>query len=163
MKPLKLLALTGALIGIPAFWLAMTLASTPMEDGRGNSSFGRLFRFIAGHNAKGGKIPMTAPVLIDSSPNRRAMSFIMPESVVSEGVPSPSEDGVRLVRFEPRRIAALRFEGARTGENEKRAVEKLTRWLDARGLARKGEPVFAYYDPPWTPPFLRRNEVLAIL
>ena len=54
----------------------------------------------------------------------------------------------------------LRFAGGRTVENEKAAIEKLTAWLEGQKLAGKGDPIFAYYDPPWTPVFLRRNEVM---
>ena len=44
--------------------------------------------------------------------------------------------------------------------NEKAAIERLTTWLDGQKIAGKGAPMFAYYDPPWTPVFLRRNEVM---
>ena len=54
----------------------------------------------------------------------------------------------------------LRFEGGRTTKNETAASEKLMAWLDGHKIAGKGSPIFAYYDPPWTPVFLRRNEVM---
>ena len=50
--------------------------------------------------------------------------------------------------------------GSRTEENEHAALEKLRAWLATQNLTPRGEPLFAYYDPPWTPVFLRRNEVL---
>ena len=54
----------------------------------------------------------------------------------------------------------LRFGGDHTAENEKAAVEKLTAWLYEQKIASEGDPIFAYYDPPWTPVLLRRNEVM---
>jgi hypothetical protein len=67
---------------------------------------------------------------------------------------------VKVAKLQPARFAVLRFEGGRTAENEKVAIDKLTAWLDGQKIAGKGEPIFAYYDPPWTPVFLRRNEVM---
>ena len=54
----------------------------------------------------------------------------------------------------------MRFGGWSDAKNEQRAVAKLRKWLDEHKIAARGAPVFAYYDPPWTPPFLRRNEVM---
>ena len=88
------------------------------------------------------------------------MSFIMPKATVEKGVPKPAGDSVTLGRVEAARFAVLRFSGGRTAENEKAALEKLQAWLDGQKLAGKGAPTFAYYDPPWTPVFMRRNEVM---
>ena len=139
---------------------ALSLATTPMEGGGMNGGFGRLFRFITGNNAASEKIEMTTPVLINTSGSQRTMSFIMSGKAVEKGLPKPSGESVSLGRVEAARFAVLRFGGGRTDENEKEAVEKLTAWLAAQKLEGKGEPVFAYYDPPWTPLFMRRNEVM---
>ena len=71
-----------------------------------------------------------------------------------------SEVGARrrvgtLGRVDAARFAVMRFGGDRTAENEKTGIEKLKTWLSAQKIAGKGEPIFAYYDPPWTPVFLR--------
>lgn len=139
---------------------ALTVATTPMNGDRMNGSFGPLFRFITGQNEGAEKIAMTAPVLIDTAKERKTMSFIMPRNAVEKGVPKPAGDSVSLGKVEAARFAVLRFAGGRTAENEKAAIEKLTAWLAGQKIAGKGDPVFAYYDPPWTPVFLRRNEVM---
>jgi hypothetical protein len=72
-----------------------------------------------------------------------------------EGVPKPVGDSVTLGKVDAARFAAMRFGSDRTAENEKRVIEKLKTWLSAQKIAGKGEPIFAYYDPPWTPVFLR--------
>lgn len=139
---------------------ALLVATTPMEDGGMNGGFGQLFRFITGSNASAEKIEMTSPVLIDTAKDHRTMSFIMPKKAVEKGVPKPTGESVSLGKVEAARFAVLRFAGGRTEENEKVAIGKLTAWLEAQKIAASGEPLFAYYDPPWTPTFLRRNEVL---
>ena len=139
---------------------ALTIATTPMNDEGMNGGFGQLFRFITGKNEGAEKIEMTSPVLIDTATDKKTMSFIMPRKAVEKGVPKPAGDSVSLGKVEASRFAVLRFAGGRTAENEKAAIEKLTAWLDGQKIAGKGAPIFAYYDPPWTPDFLRRNEVM---
>ena len=139
---------------------ALTVATTPMEDDGMNGGFGKLFRFITGSNEGSEKIAMTAPVLIDTTKDRKTMSFIMPAKAVEKGVPKPSGESVILGKVQAARFAVLRFDGGRTAENEKAAIGKLKTWLDGQKLTGKGAPTFAYYDPTWTPTFMRRNEVL---
>jgi DNA gyrase inhibitor GyrI len=139
---------------------ALTVATTAMEGKEMNRGFGKLYRFITGSNEGSEKIAMTSPILIDTTENKKTMSFIMPRKTVEEGVPRPSRETVTLGKMQAARFAVLRFRGGRTAENEKAAIEKLTAWLNAEKLAGKGAPTFAYYDPPWTPIFMRRNEVM---
>lgn len=139
---------------------ALTVATTPMQGADMNGSFGQLFRFITGSNEGAQKITMTAPVLIDTAKDKKTMSFIMPKKAVEQGVPKPLGDNVTLGKVAAARYAVLRFGGSRTAENEQAATGKLKAWLTAQKLTGKGEPLFAYYDPPWTPVFMRRNEVL---
>jgi len=139
---------------------ALTVATTSMEGEEMNGGFGKLFRFITGSNEGSEKIAMTAPVLIDTTKDKKTMSFIMPKEAVEKGVPKPAGESVTLGKVEATRFAVLRFGGGRTAENEKAAVAKLQAWLDAEKLSGQGAPTFAYYDPPWTPTFLRRNEVM---
>lgn len=139
---------------------ALTIATTPMNGDGMNGSFGQLFRFIAGSNEGSEKIEMTSPVLIETSKEKKTMSFIMPKKTVEKGVPKPAGETVTLGKVEAARVAVFRFSGSRTTGNEKTAIEKLNEWLSAQKIVGRGEPVFAYYDPPWTPTFLRRNEVM---
>lgn len=139
---------------------ALTIATTPMSDDGMNGGFGQLFRFITGSNAGDEKIAMTSPVLINTSKATKTMSFIMPKKTVENGVPKPKGDAVTLGKVEAARFAVLRFSGSRTTKNEQAAIEKLQQWLAAQKISGQGEPVLAYYDPPWTLPFLRRNEVM---
>jgi hypothetical protein len=186
-KPLLLLTLTTT-ITLAAFWLvsnsraatetpdytvintdekfqirdypALTIATTSMKDDEMNGGFRQLFRFITGKNETSEKIEMTSPVLIDTAKERKTMSFIMPRKTVEKGVPKPLGENVIMGKVEASRFAVFRFTGRRTEKNEKAAIEKLQVWLDGQKIAAKSDPLFAYYDPPWTPTFMRRNEVM---
>lgn len=139
---------------------ALTVATTPMSADGMNGGFGQLFRFITGSNESKEKIEMTAPVLIDNTTEKKTMSFIMPQATVNKGVPKPAGNAVSLSNRLATRFAVLRFPGGRNAENEKNAIAALRAWMTAQKLTVKGEPLFAYYDPPWTLIPFRRNEVM---
>ncbi len=138
----------------------LTVATTSMEGDEMNGGFGKLFRFITGSNEGSEKIAMTAPVLIDTAKDKKTMSFIMPKQAVQKGVPKPAGENVTLGKVEAARFAVLRFRGGRNTENGQAAIDKLNAWLHTQRMAGKSDPIFAYYDPPWTPVFMRRNEVM---
>jgi hypothetical protein len=139
---------------------SLVIASTAMSGTGMDDSFGQLFRYITGTNEASEKIAMTAPVLIDGGEGKRTMSFIMPKDTVQKGVPKPSGEKVTLGKVDSARLATMRFSGGRSAETEKEAEGKLMEWLETQKLKPQGRPIFAYYDPPWTPLFMRRNEVM---
>jgi DNA gyrase inhibitor GyrI len=136
----------------------MLLATAPLGEKRNiNAAFGKLFRYISGDNSASGKIAMTTPVLIE--PRQKHMAFIFPDSHKNEP-PKPRED-VTLATLPPGRYAALRFtDSANSPASADRAAQKLGGWLQEHGIKTSGPHIIAYYDPPWTPGFLRRNEIL---
>ncbi len=154
------------------------LAETTVDsdfDGAGNQAFQRLFNYISGANRTRSKIAMTAPVSQEAAPQKIAMtapvvqegsngtwrvSFLVPSSFTWDTVPEPVDPQVRLRRVPERTIAALRFSGT-WGEQRFRDHEsKLRSLLAEQGFKADGEPIFARYNPPFTPWFMRRNEVL---
>lgn len=138
----------------------LLIASTPMSEEKRDGSFGELFRFITGRNEAQEKISMTAPVLINTAGGHRTMSFVMPKKTVEKGVPKPTARNVTLHLVQAGRFVSMRFAGSGTEKNEKAAVASVKRWMEAQKIQATGDPIFAYYDPPWTPIGLRRNEVL---
>ena len=138
---------------------ALVVAETPMRGA--DNSFMRLFHFIGGENAAKQKISMTTPVFMnDTGGTNATMAFVMPAKSSLNNLPQPSEPGVTLKQIPAGEFAVLRFSGGRNENNATNAVTRLTAWLAQEKIAPVGEPVFAYFDPPWTPPFLRRNEVM---
>jgi hypothetical protein len=135
---------------------AMTVARTATGDG----DFMRLFRYISGRNEAEQKIAMTAPVLVQHKGEESGMSFVVPRKVAVAKVPAPKAAEVSIDTMPAARFAVFTYSGLRTEKNEADALGKLRAWMEKKNLKAEGEPVFAYYDPPWTLPFMRRNEVM---
>jgi len=134
----------------------LTLVRTASGDG----DFMRLFRYISGGNEAEQKIAMTAPVLMKQQGEDQGMSFIVPRDVAAGKVPAPKDAAVTIDQLPAGHFAVYRFSGGRNEANEQAALAKLRAWIDKRRLEVTGDPLFGYYDPPWIPPFLRRNEVM---
>ena len=124
-----------------------------------NRGFGLLFSYISGANDEGRKIEMTAPVVTGNAEGRPFIAFVIPEGFDLEGTPRPRDERVKIEVVEGRRMAAVRFSGYATEERQKRHLSALNETLKAHGMMARGDPVLMQYNDPWTPPFIRRNEV----
>ena len=147
---------------------ALQWVETATGSGNGDSDggFGRLFRFITGSNGARQKIAMTTPVyMTTASPSgdqpRRVMAFVMPKGMAAEAVPAPNDAAVRRREVAAGQFAVFRFRGGRSQEREAEALGRLHEWTRARGISvGDPTPIYGYFDPPWTPALLRRNEVM---
>jgi DNA gyrase inhibitor GyrI len=140
----------------------LSVVETPMAAS-GNSddgSFMRLFRFITGANEAKQKIAMTTPVFMSGNDTNRTMAFVLPAKLKADAVPKPAEGAVTVRELPGGRFAVLRFSGGRSAKREAETLARLRTWLAAQGLKASAAPVYGYFDPPWTPSFLRRNEVM---
>lgn len=106
------------------------------------------------------KIEMTAPVTQTAAGETWRVSFIMPREWSLEALPAPLNPDVELAREPARRMAVVRYSWLAGAERMAQKEAELRRWIGEQGLATVGEAVHAFYDPPWTPPFARRNEVM---
>lgn len=136
----------------------LVVAETPMRGADG--SFMRLFRFIDGKNAEQQKIPMTTPVFFSGENTNATMAFVMPKKMSAGQAPKPDEPNVIIREIPGGTFAVLRYSGGRNAENEAEMLEKLRAWMAAQKLTPEGGPIYGYFDPPWTPTFFRRNEVM---
>lgn len=141
---------------------SLTVVETPMARGSDGSdgSFNRLFRFVSGGNETKQKIAMTTPVFMSGSETNAKMTFVMPAKMKTGEVPKPSDDSVVVREFEAARFAVLRYSGGRSVKSEAESLARLKAWVKAKKLGILSTPVYGYFDPPWTPAFLRRNEVM---
>lgn len=105
------------------------------------------------------KIPMTAPVLQQQNKGGWSMAFVLPEGFTLQSAPEPMDPEVKLRELPPSTVAVLTFPGLHSAANLEKYGGQLQAWLEKRGYRALSEPRFAAYDPPWTLPFLRRNEV----
>jgi len=106
------------------------------------------------------KIPMTAPVTAEASGSVWKIRFTMPSQYSLATLPRPKDERIKLVELPGERISAIRFSGLASPKDMEKKAEELETFLIKHNMKYVGEPIFAYYNPPWTLPFLRRNEVL---
>jgi hypothetical protein len=110
--------------------------------------------------ARAERIGMTVPVNVTTHEDRSyTIAFNMPAGRTLASLPIPNDDDIRLERRARRRVAVLRYRGRSDGPNVARRFSELLAAVRSLGLAYRGSPEFAGYDPPSTLAFLRRNEV----
>lgn len=139
------------------------------------AGFRKLAGYIFGANEGRSKIAMTAPVAqtpkaekiamtapVAQTPTREGkwlVQFMMPSEYRLDSLPKPKDPDVRFSTVRARRVAVMTFSGVARGGNFAQNAAELRQWLMAKGYRPLGEPTLAQYDPPWTPWFMRRNEV----
>jgi len=133
---------------------------TGSRDQAVRAGFGPLARYIFAQERGGEKIAMTAPVTQTSEGSSWVVRFIMPSGYTLDRLPKPSGADVKLIELPPARRATIRFSGWWSNELFAEKNAELLAWMAKRGLQPLGEPTFAYYNDPFTPGFLRRNEIL---
>jgi effector-binding domain-containing protein len=141
----------------------------------GNQGFRRLFSYISGNNRKTQSIPMTAPVTQEAKGVEITMTapvgqervgekwritFLMPSQFTMETLPIPLDPNIRLKIIPGRLMATIRYSGTWSKKNFQANETQLLTWIAQHGLKPGGEPVWARYNPPFTPWFMRRNEIL---
>ena len=148
-----------------------TVVETDVVAGDQGQAFGRLFRYITGANtgkhlvsmtvpveqATPATIPMTLPV--ETNGTTPVMRFFLPQAVVKDGPPQPTEHGVRLATIPAETLAVIRYSGTATDATRTAETAKLRSALQTAGRVASGAPRYFSYDPPFAIPFLRRNEV----
>ncbi|MGV0713778.1 heme-binding protein [Mycolicibacterium sp. XJ662] len=105
------------------------------------------------------KIAMTAPVAQARDGEHSTIRFYMPSKWTLDTLPSPDDDEVRLVTVPGETVAVLRFSGDRSAQAVAARSEELSETLRANGVEATGPAQAWFYDPPWTVPFRRRNEI----
>lgn len=105
------------------------------------------------------KLEMTAPVTQAAAPGGFRVQFVLPKGVTMATAPEPLDPRVTLRDIAPSRVAVIRYSGFWSDANYQQHLEKLQDKLRAAGLNAVGEPVYSRYDAPFTPWFMRRNEI----
>lgn len=157
--------------------VAETVVSESFEDA-GSRAFRKLFRYIEGHNEGQGKIAMTTPVSQQKTSEKIAMtapvsqqksgsdwavSFMMPSAYSMETIPRPLDPDVVIRAIPSFNAAVIRYSGTWSENRYREHLDTLEGWLKERGIPYSAEPVWARYDAPFKPWFLRRNEILFYL
>ena len=107
------------------------------------------------------KIAMTAPVhQQQSSSNLWKVSFVMPAEYRLETLPKPNNKSVKLNPLPAKRFIAIQFSGRNSGSTIAKYEKQLVQHIEKNQIQTLSSPKYAFYNPPWTLPFLRRNEVM---
>ncbi|MYB88555.1 MAG: heme-binding protein [Proteobacteria bacterium] len=153
--------------------------------------FRRLFGYITGDNQTTADIDITAPVLItpqsqtiemtapvliepqagskeastlaDDGIDAWSVAFVLPQGYTKASAPQPQNERITVMDIDAHRIACIVFRGRLNDKSAEASRKELEKWLEARGLEHAGDWQIAGYNPPWTLPALRRNEVLVSL
>lgn len=159
----------------PTHAVAEVTVSAEFADA-GNRAFRYLFGYISGDNTARQKVAMTAPVVQSAASTEIAMTapvvqspagegsfviaFVLPAGMTAATAPAPSRPEVTIREVPAALSAAVRYSGRWTRESYDRHCAELLEAVAADGLVPTGPPRFARFDPPYTPWFLRRNEVV---
>jgi effector-binding domain-containing protein len=159
--------------------IAETVVDGDFENA-GSNAFSRLFEYISGNNqsrqeinmtspveqeakseeAKSEEINMTSPVGQQKAGTSWVVSFMMPASYSMESLPEPKDSAVVLRQVPVRHMAVIQYSGFWSYDNYTDNKNKLDMWITENRLSVAGEPLWARYNPPFMPWFLRRNEIL---
>ncbi len=156
---------------------AYIIAETSQKDADGTSGFNELFRYISGNNVAasrirmtspvlksddgdGEKIPMSAPVIKRAEGASGRIAFVMPPGWTMERLPQPKSPAVTLREVPSCTVAVVSFSGVARADIIKMKTAQLLKALQRDGIQANSVPYVALYNPPWTPPFMRRNEVM---
>lgn len=157
----------------------VVLNTTP--ESAGNQAFPILAGYIFGKNKGERKLPMTAPVIQTAAPviqtaapvrlemtapvtqstvaGGTLVQFVLPKDITLATAPEPIDERVRLREVPATTWAVIRYSGSWSQSNYEDHLTQLKSLLETAGVATRGEPVLARYDPPFMPSFLRRNEI----
>ena len=154
-----------------------TTIDSDFEDA-GDKAFRPLFNYISGNNAgnleiamtapviadqdteSGQKIAMTAPVIAESDKQGWHYRFVLPAEFTIDNAPKPLDERVRLLEIPGSKVAVIRYSGFWSEDGMREKTAELERWIQEQSLTPASQPRWAAYNPPWTLPFMRRNEVL---
>ena len=128
-----------------------------------NQGFRRLAGFIFGGNQAGQEIAMTAPVQETLFVEKPRMAFTMPSHLKYDDLPRPDDEGIIIEPVAARTTAVIRFSGWATPGKVEKMAKVLETTLQQNNVPVLGAPVLAQYNPPWTLPFQRRNEVQIVV
>jgi len=108
------------------------------------------------------KIAMTIPVIAEGKGDKKTwlIQFVMPKQYTIDTLPKPNNPQVKLVQIGPQKLAVIRFTGFVTDEKVQEKTTELMAWIQSRNELPLGNPRLARYNPPWSIPWMRRNEIL---
>ena len=157
----------------PPMVVAQTAVNTDYKDSS-SQGFNRLAGYIFGNNKNEQKMSMTAPVFQEQefaimdmmvpviqqkTQKVWLMAFVLPQNYTVSSAPTPLDSAVLIKDIPSKKVAVIKYSGSLSEQGIEEKSEELKHWLFKKGYKPISTSRSAAYDPPWTLPFLRRNEV----
>lgn len=124
-----------------------------------NRGFGTLFSYISDNNKTKQKITMTVPVIEEIIQSRKKIAFVVPGKF-KDNIPEPNDNNLKIKKFTEGRFAVIKYSGFSNKNKEDKMKRKLNEWLTLKGYVKHSNFMLAFYNAPFTPPMLRRNEIM---
>ena len=152
-------------------YIAASVTFDDKEDFE-DKAFKVLADYIFGKNVRQENIGMTSPVMnegedigmtspvITGKKEGWTMTFTMPKRYTMENLPMPVDERIEITQVPAQTMAAIRFSGYRSNSKDIKKEKELRDWLKNENIEVLGPASFAGYNPPWTLPIFRRNEVM---
>ena len=142
-------------------WVLADVVASGSAEQAGSAAFRPLFEYISGANHGAEPLAMTAPVIQEAAgAGEWTVSFVLPAGRPLSQYPTPTNSRVSLRAAPGETAAAIRWSGRWTSSNIARRTQDLRQVMAEAGWQASGEPRWARFDPPWKPPFARRNEIV---
>lgn len=161
----------------PPMIVAQTIVTGERKESI-NKGFRIIADYIFGNNVARQKVAMTAPVMQEpgekiamtapvtqqndgeEASNNWIVRFMMPSEYTLDRLPKPENPAIQLIEVPGKHVAVIRFSGLAHTEVLHHHENELRFYLDQHNLMAIGQPTYAFFNPPWTLPFLRRNEIM---
>lgn len=157
-------------------YIVAEVSNSGQRDKTANESFMILFNYISGKNIPNEKISMTVPVVQEGEKismtipveqikenNNWKLSFVLPSKYTLENVPKPKDKRIKIHKQETSKRIVLRFSGFSSDANLSKNKQKLDKYIKENNIIVKSEAIYAFYNAPFTLPFLRRNEIMYLI
>ncbi len=101
---------------------------------------------------------MTTPVIQKESKEDNTMSFVIPEKF-GQDIPEPNNPNIKIKKFHEGLYGVIRYSGFSNRTKESNMNKKLEEWIEKNGYKKESDSMLAFYNPPFTLPMFRRNEI----
>lgn len=130
-----------------------------IKDPEITNGFNTLFRYISRDNRENKKISMTVPVIEEVKSDKMKMAFVLPKEYWDK-TPVPNSEYLNIRFIEEGLFAVVKYGGKSTPDIEAEKIELLKNWIEGNNLKTISDFMLAFYNPPFVPGILRRNEIL---
>lgn len=129
-----------------------------INDPDSSSGFASLFNYISSENRENEKISMTTPVIEEVTKGKKKMAFVVPGKF-AENIPEPTNPNLSVKKFNEGLFAVIRYSGFSNKSKEEKMLGKLESWIEEKDYKKQSNRLLAFYNPPFVPPMMRRNEI----